>query len=395
MNISGRLLKVVTPIWAVYERLMGKLLDAKLIRLESQIMQMVREASGQSSVSGVLQSLGLRDPGHKWQTLQIGITDLCNIVCRHCTRIPGHPGLQGTMSLLTFAKYLSCFSPNWFHELLVSDWGEPTIVKSLLQYLYFAKKRGWDNVHFFSNGTSSDEALFEEIVSQRLLGRLLVSVEAAGPDLYESIRRQPFANFRAFLNIVTGYRQSYKSDMEVFFNVVCMKANLQELPAIIELAAEFGINHVQLVHLTPMPYVPNTKDKLCVPEQHLDSVDRNDVLKVFEEVLEVARTRGIGLSLPEPFPEITGEAVPESRFEHKNQFYCCGEPFRWVQIGQAGDVYPCCQIGKLESMGNINNLDFYSIWNNLKYRRLIDGLAPNGTPREACLKCNVLAGKNF
>lgn len=395
MNLAGFLSKYMTPFWNIYEKQMGKLLDARIVRLESQFMEMAAGSSGQGLGSTASASGELRNPGHKWQTLQIGITDLCNIVCSHCTRLPAHPGLQGTMSLVNFARYLSCFSPSWFHELLVSDWGEPTIVRSLRGYLYFAKKRGWDNVHFFTNGTSSDKALFEEIISQKLLGRLFVSVEAASPDLYESIRRQPLANFRAFLSTVRTYKDSYKSGMELFFNVVCMKANLQELPAVMELAAEFGVGKVLLVHLSPVVYLQDVKDKLCVPEQHLDSTDRKEVLKVFEKVIATAEAKGIGLGLPEPFPELTGQVVQESGFLHDEKPYRCGEPYRWVQIGQGGDVYPCCQMGKAESMGNLANLDFYSIWNNLKYGRLIDGLAPDGTCRDYCARCNMLAGKNF
>lgn len=333
----------------------------------------------------------LRDPAHRWHLLQIGITDLCNLLCAHCTRTPG-ARLNGTVPLKTFRFYLSRFSPDWFDCLLISDWGEPTIVKSLLDYLYFAKLSGWNQVQMFTNATNPNEHLLEEIIAQQLLSLLFVSVEGATPELYESIRKNPFERFQSFLKLVSRLKEKFNSPMEMAFNVVCMRKNLAELPAIIEMAARFGASRVQMVHINPIGYLRGEEnDKLCIPEQHLDSMDRKQVLYTFERVFTIAERHNIVVHAPESFPEITG---PQPQMISSTDLKC-SFPLQWVHVGFHGDIFPCCQMGERLPMGNIHKLDFFSIWNNLKYKTLIDGLRPGGSPADVCADCNILAGKSF
>lgn len=372
--------RMIMPFWVEYENRMAQLIDAKM-----QIGQASADA-------GPGASMQLKDPGHRWQLLQIGLTDACNLLCLHCTRTPSQlKGFKGHMTLPVFSRYLDCFHPDWFDKLLLSDWGEPTIIKGLLNYLYLARRKGWHNVEMFTNATSTDMVLVEEIVCQMLLKRIFVSLEAASPDLYERIRKSDHKRFMDFMNGLSGFIAHYRSDMHICFNVVCMKTNLHELPKIVRLAQRFDVSIVHFVHLNTIT-TRTAREKLCNMDEHLDSLDRAEVCRVFEEVVQLADEAGIEYQLPEDFPEITG-AKPMALREQSE--FLCREPQRWVRVSLDGGIHPCCQSGTSPPMGNINNLDFYSIWNNLKYKRLLDGIRPGGEPDEICSQCNMLAGKNF
>lgn len=398
MSVVDLISRLVNPFWVKYEKQMKKLLDIRLGRLKFDLEETIsRGGSPQGrGIPAAGTQAALRDPGHRWKYLQIGLTDLCNLLCLHCSRIPKEPDLKGTLGLTAFSHYLSCFSPEWFTELEVSDWGEPTIIPGLINYLYLAKRNGWDNVGFVTNGTSRDKGLFEEIVSERLLGNLRVSTEAASPELYEKIRGSSFKRFQEFMTMIRDYKQTWGSDLKVTLCVTCMKENLHELPDIVRMAADMEVNNILMAHLNPMSHRTDTPEKLCRSEQHLDSLDRAEVLSVFEKVFTARDSTGIDIALPEAFPEISGSSPASSKDDDTppNE-YRCTEPLIRVQVGYAGDIYPCCQMGQRYSVGNINNLDMHSLWRNLKYKRLLDGLRINGDPIDACRNCNVLAGKNF
>lgn len=390
-------------------RLLERLVDAKVASLGDRLLAALDHRNpADPDFFGGGSGQQLRDPGNHFTVLQIGITDACNLVCRHCGRLPGQSKIFGTLPLPTFARYLANFSPKWFDELLISEWGEPTIVPNLLDYLYLAKKTGWDKVQFITNGTCRDEALLDEIVAQRLLDQLVVSIEGADPKLYERIRRTKFAVFDRFIRTVTRLREYYESPMQFVFSVTCMKDNLDDLINIMKLAAEIKVNRVYMVHIQPYPAGDSVDGKLCVPEQSLDNVERKKVLATFREIIDYAQDQGILLVLPEACPELTGSdrivlqpssydklgTDQERRGEIAKEF-TCPEPFRWVQVDQSGNVYPCCRVNKLYSLGNINNLDFYSIYHNLKYEKLRRSLRHRSEPLDICKGCGVLAGKSL
>ncbi len=263
-------------------------------------------------------------------------------------------------------------------------------------------------MQFITNGTCRNEALLDEIIAQKLLNQIVVSIEGADPKLYEYVRGTKFSIFNRFISTISRLREYYQSPMLFAFSVTCMKENLADLHNIIKLAAEVKIDRVYMVHILPCPAGDSVDGKLCVPEQHLDNVERHRVLEAFDKVIRCAQSHEILLMLPEPFPELTGDdqivLAPSSAREMGTDAglreiiardFRCPEPFRWVQVDPAGNVYPCCRVKKPYAFGNINNLDFCSIYHNLKYEKLRNSLRYGGHPLDVCEGCGVLRGKTL
>ena len=69
-------------------------------------------------------------------------------------------------------------------------------------------------------------------------------------------------------------------------------------------------------------------------------------------------------------------------------------PYSWSQVDPEGNVYPCCQISRRYSVGNLNDQNFKEIWNSEKFVEFREGLT-NGKPNRWCEVCNVYNGKRF
>lgn len=77
---------------------------------------------------------------------------------------------------------------------------------------------------------------------------------------------------------------------ELFFNAVCLKKNIDELPGIMDLAHELGLNYVYFVHLNAVPSdiykdrKEELSDKLYFEDQHLNTCNREHIQEVFKEI---------------------------------------------------------------------------------------------------------------
>ena len=73
-------------------------------------------------VSGRLQYKMLEyEAPHIWSTLQIPLTENCNLLCKHCPRTQKY--LSKDIPFEDFQEYLSRFSPDRFKKVLLSEIG--------------------------------------------------------------------------------------------------------------------------------------------------------------------------------------------------------------------------------------------------------------------------------
>jgi radical SAM protein with 4Fe4S-binding SPASM domain len=324
--------------------------------------------------------------------LQVGITSRCNLMCAHCPR-DTDPGAYADVPLDTFEDYLSGFDPSQFGSLLVSDFGEVTIVKTFLAYLRRARDMGWRHVEFVTNGTNARPDLWNAIFREQLARKIYISLEGVGT-AFEAVRTFPWARFAANVRAIADANEVHGNPARLVFNSVCMKSNLHDLPDVVDFAAAHRAM-LTFVHLNPSNEFNNPLGRA---DNHLDCESRGEVLEVFAEVRRRASALGVKTMLPEEFPELDMPAVrerPHLASAHPIDRLKCQQPLAWVEVGADGGVYPCCQMAKRHPMGNLRTHTFAQIWNGPEYRRLLDGLEPGGTPIDVCRTCNIYNGKRF
>ncbi len=357
------------------------------------------DASG-DLVSGRLQykMLEYQTP-HIWSTLQIPLTENCNLLCKHCPRTQKY--LSKDIPFEAFQEYLSRFSADRFKKVLLSDFGEPFLRKDILRILRFVKERGFHNVEVVTTGNLMNENMRKTILEEGLLGKLMVSIEAASKDLYEDIRGSDFESMKQCIGEFIKYRNQIGSKKpEVFFNAVCMKDNAHELPKIMDLAAELGVDNVLFVHLNGIVSDFSSEErsgfeeKMLFSKNHLNACDPEYVKEIFNQIHEKSLEYGIGYLPPEDYLETANPFAIDKFAEPWPEGSKCDRPYEWVQVQSDGSVYPCCQIAQRYSVGNVQDKTFEEVWNSPTFVEFREGLK-NGKPNRWCEVCNIYNGKRF
>ena len=325
-------------------------------------------------------------------TLQVGITTRCNLMCLHCPRDTDE-SVYSDLSLEQFDRYLSAFDPWQFGNLLVSDFGEVTIVKSFLSYLRAASARGWRHIEFVTNATNGKADLWDTIFRERLAQKLVISLEGTG-EMFESVRGFSWTRFAANVKTIADANARHGSRAQVVLNAVCMRSNLSALADVVDFAADHRAA-LSFVHLNPSNQFNNPLGQYS---NHLDQAPRAEVVATFAEILRRAAARGIKVMLPESFPELDAPVdgpVAAAVAPPEPDTLRCYQPLRWVEIDAQGHVYPCCQMAKRHAVGSLESATFEEVWEADGYRGLLDGLRPGGVPIDVCRTCNMYNGKNF
>ena len=292
------------------------------------------------------------------------LTHACNLSCIMCGR--NAADFKGTM-----------FNMEWFHyfepmlddveEVTLMGWGEPTMhphFEEMLQIIdcHAARK------YFCTNGMQLDrltDAIFENHVDV-----FAVSLDGASAETNNRIRRGS-----DFLKITESLRKIERIKMEnrlgypwINFVFCAMRSNLHELPDLVRVAADLGIDEVKVVYLTAF-------DDVLAPEVLWNAQD--EVREVFEKTERLGEQLGIAVKLP----HIQGED-PAGERAHKDCFVAWRDFF----LGSDGYIRPCMstpvQFGRFDV-----NVPFAKIWNSERYQQYRRSVNNERTMDGPCHRC--------
>jgi MoaA/NifB/PqqE/SkfB family radical SAM enzyme len=292
------------------------------------------------------------------------LTNSCNINCIMC----GREQLDFTPSF---------FELSWFkileeafvytEEIVLHGWGEPTVHPSFEQILEYLNRFSLRK-YFCTNGTTLGnikEMLFKHHVD-------IVAISLDGPDAAtnDSIRRGArIDEITKSLKEIIEYKKKNKLDYPyINFVFTAMKRNIDQLPNMVALAAECGVEEVKVVYLTS--FSKDLNNEVLFDE-------REKVRKIFDIASELSNREGISLKLP----YISGED-PAGEMPHRECFF----PYRDLFIGSNGFVRPCVSTGE-ELFCIEKQKTFMEIWNHEKlgvYRRVVNSTEDM---KEGCRKC--------
>ena len=299
-------------------------------------------------------------------------TNLCNLRCRMC----GQSWRKFRGSYLDFetVKKIEPALP-LIKEAVLFGWGEPLIYPKFRQLFELVSSYPI-GTYFTTNGTRlSDETA--AMLVERELDYLGISFDGASEETYNGIRR-----YSDFNKVLAGVKRviEYKNKLDKHkpytrFTMVLMKKNLLELPSLIKLASEIGLDEVRALYL-----VAYSKEMI---EQSL-FFDKEMIPSVFEEAAETAEKLGIKLRLP----PIIGQPIS---FNGRSAGYKnCPRPFDDMFVQADSKVRPC--VISSDIMGDFKNQTFEEIWNGSKYVAFRKKIKSNNPPAscKACHQCNFL-----
>lgn len=313
--------------------------------------------------STILQSLPRR--------LVFELTNLCNLNCVMCGR--NAADFKPTIFDMDWFRW---FEPMFdtVEEVTLMGWGEPTMhphFKEMLEIIdrHSARK------YFCSNGMNLGkikDALFDYHVDV-----FAVSLDGATHETNSRIRRGSdigliYNNLEEIVHIKRERGLTYPWINFVF---CAMKSNLQEIPAMVQLAADIGIDEVKVVYLTAF-------DEEMSKEVLWDCQD--EVRRIFQEAEELADKLGILLK----FPHIQGEDEAGKKL-HKD----CYVAWRDFFLGSDGYIRPCMST-PVQFMKFNTGKSFEEMWNDeqyQKYRRTVNVSTDMDIPCRRCYQsshCN-------
>jgi MoaA/NifB/PqqE/SkfB family radical SAM enzyme len=152
-------------------------------------------------------------------------------------------------------------------------------------------------------------------------------------------------------------------------NFVARRDNIEELPAIAELAAELGVKDLQVAHLWLF-------DKSMEQESLYHHQELSD--RCFRETLDRNRGKSLNIFLPEFFSEASKHG--------SKKFRKCTFPWDVAFISAPGEIFACCDPRLV--MGSLQKDSFEKIWNGKPYKRLRKTI---NSPKvcEVCASCSM------
>jgi len=251
-------------------------------------------------------------------------------------------------------------------EVTLMGWGEPTIHPDFVDFLRTAHEHGLRK-YICTNGMKLGE--LEDAIFEYGIDIVAVSLDGASEKANARIRTgADFHKITSALSSIVSRRERYPDRLPYMnFVFTAMRSNIRELPLMVDLAANIGLDEIKVVFLT------------VFMESLLHESLFNDislVRDVFGLAHDKAQSAGISLKLP----NIPGED-PAKDMPHKE----CYTAWRDFFLGSDGYVRACMSSpAKLFHIEKYN--DFASMWNSLEYTEW-RGKVNRASMDEGCKRC--------
>lgn len=303
--------------------------------------------------------------------LVLELTNACNMSCVMCGRNAAK--FKPTMFDMDVFHSLEPIMDT-IEEVTLMGWGEPTMHPHFIEMLETINRHA-ARKYFCSNGMNLakiKQALFDYKVDV-----FAISLDGAGPETNDRIRRGSNIEF-----ITSELRDIVKIKKErelkypwINFVFCAMQQNLHELPDMVRLAADIGIEEVKVVYLTAFSH--ELQDEVLWGCE-------SEVLEVFDQAVELADELGVQMKLP----HIAGKDIAGDK-PHKD----CFVPWRDFFLGSDGLVRPCMST-PVQFFEYDMHKDFMEMWNDesyQNYRRSVNDIDQMDKPCKRCYQsshCN-------
>lgn len=326
--------------------------------------------------------------------LYIESTNRCNSRCQTCIRTFEQLEPRRDMTLDEFQMIVDQFPS--LQRVVLHGIGEPLLNAELVPMIrYLRQRHPAAQVLFNSNAILLDEQ-WQNALLDAGLDEYRVSVDAATPETYARIRGVDgfdvvMANVRRFARLLCGRQRPRLS-----FWMMAMRENLDELPDLVDLAAEIGVPEVYVQRLVLI-------DRgLARGEQSLHGQLRAREQAVLAQAAARARThqlafRASGLTSPRESlqrQERATGAVDPVRVGQDGPYSACHRLWTTTYITANGNVLPCC-ISPFSTndyagliLGNVFHSPLAEIWNGDRYIARRAALY-TAHPLPPCGRCGV------
>ena len=306
------------------------------------------------------------------------LTNACNLNCIMCGRNAADfkPTVFDMDIFRSFVPLMDTVE-----EVTLMGWGEPTIHPNFIEMLEIINRHS-ARKYFCTNGMNLKK--IKDAVFDYNVDVFAVSLDGATDETNGRIRRgSKIDEITEDLKDIVRIKKDRDLQYPWINFVFCaMRSNLHELPDLVRLAAEIGIEEVKVVYLTVFGD-DLMNESLWGHEE--------EVSRVFDEAVAVGEELGIILKLPHiPGQDEAGDKL------HKDCFVAWRDFF----LGSDGFVRPCMST-PIQFFQYDMNKDFMSYWNApeyQKYRCVVNDIQHMDDPCRRCYQsshCNWNRRESF
>jgi MoaA/NifB/PqqE/SkfB family radical SAM enzyme len=322
---------------------------------------------------------------------QIEPVGQCNLRCRMCPiqfRPDGGDGPAAFMPFDTFRALLDQF--DGLQELHLQGLGEPLLHPRFFDMVRLAAGRGIE-VTTNTNMTVMTAEMAARCVDSGL-ATVCVSLDAAHAAAYEAIRlRARFDKVLRNLRRLVAAKAACAATLpHIELVAVLMRRNLDELPALVRLAAAEGAGSVrvqQLCHDFGEASLPGRYQPMrsFIDAEMLTDADRARAAAVFDETRRAAERLGLPLRLPRLAPREHAPGVPGRAR--------CDWPWRGAYLSYDGKAMPCCMVATPDRIhfGDMASAGVAAVWGNGAYQEFRARL-DSPVPPDVCAGCALYRG---
>jgi sulfatase maturation enzyme AslB (radical SAM superfamily) len=216
-QIDNKLARSIAGLAAKYY--LGKPDVSELLQIKMPTISSVINAG----INELFFRLGL-ERGYKLTTVNIEVTNHCNIKCKMC---PVSGKMQRQKGFMGFSLFKKIIDDNPQIEFILPfQWGEPFLHKDIFEMVKYAASKGI-RVMLTSNGTLLDEQTCHKIIDSGLL-RITFSVDGVG-DTYTGIRGVSYSALKNNILMLKKIRDERKSNLKIDISMVVFKDTEQEV----------------------------------------------------------------------------------------------------------------------------------------------------------------------
>ena len=320
------------------------------------------------------------------ECLYLEVTNRCNLRCRACVQYRGMKEDPRDLSLKEVA--LIADQVPRLKRAVLHGIGEPLLNEELPQIIRSLKDRGV-YVLFNSNGLLLNPELAEELVASGL-DEFRVSLDAAQESTYERFRG--VERFSQVMNnlavLIRMRRESPGSKPDVSAWMVGTQENVRDLPEMILLASQVGIDEVYLQRLV---YPLDGPGYGLASREKAISGAAQEIGEIVARSMSLSRRLGVRLMA-------SGLASPSESLKRKSRdedpWRQCRRPWEVAYITAWGNVLPCCispfSLLDYDSLilGNVFEQSLERVWRGEKYLEF-RRRHQSSSPPAGCLGCGT------
>lgn len=271
-------------------------------------------------------------------------------------------------------------------EVIPSTMGEPLLYRQMDEVFVLAAELGL-KVNLTTNGTFPKKSVEQwAAIIVPVTSDVKISWNGATKETAESIMKgltfvQALENVRRFVKVRDDHFKRSGYYCRVTLQLTFMQNNMHELPGIIRLAADLGVDRVKGHHLWA-----HFKEI-----EELSFKSSPEAIEHWNGIVEAARDaadefrrhdgRPVLLENIEPLKPVVGHAVPED--------YDCPFLGKELWVSATGKISPCCapdeQRQSLGDFGNVNEISLEETLHGANYRSLV----MDYKTRPLCMTCNM------